>query len=291
MPQSKKRAVSRKADSTRPRVAVSVRAHFLCEKLLDLVDILNSGVGYQFFVFADETRGPLDLGRVPADRVVRYSTQTCAELGLLGTFEDDPVLWYFSDYPFYCALHLIPGFDYYIMIDYDVEFVRGNAYALESLIARLGTSAAPSFDLIAPQFGTRPAEWFWSQACKGVFPKCYGVFFPIVVLSRRAAEFLCQWRRSEAATRPKNGQYIFCEALVPSALVANRGFQCADLNKVLPGSSHPATFRVRPPMLLGRLPELDRSIEFVHPVYSPKEYEECDLSNPHELPMSPDLPS
>jgi len=43
-------------------------------------------------------------------------------------------------------------------------------------------------------------------------------------------------------------------------------------------------------MLLGRLPELERNIEFVHPAYSLKEYRECDLSNPHELPMSPNLP-
>ena len=287
MPSDKRQPTFPVTANLRPRVAVVVRAHFDCEKLRDLTRILKTGTGYELFVFADQTHGPLELAGEP---VIPCSEQMCAELGLVGSLPHESVFWYFGDYAFYCALQSIPGFDYYIMIDYDVELVRGNTYALESLIARLMPPGSPPLDHVGPFFGPANPEWCWSWACKGVFPKHYGSFFPLIVLSCRAAEYLYEWRRREAANPPANGQYIMSEAFVPSALMAAGGFSCAELNSLLPGCSDRSTFRVLPPMQMGNLPAFDRTIEFVHPVYSEKEYRKSDRSNPHGLPMSPEPP-
>jgi hypothetical protein len=290
MASRKDRPAASKATDSRPRVAVIVRAHFDCEKLRDLARILKTGIGYEFFVFADQTHGPLDL---PGEPVVPCSDRMCADLGLVGSLPPEyPIFWYFGDYAFYCALHSIPGFDYYIMIDYDVEFVRGNTYALESLIARLNIPGSPALDMVGPSFFLRTPDWVWSPDCQRVFPEVYGVFFPLVVLSKRAAEYLYEWRRTEAAAPPpKGGKYLMSEAFVASALVAAGRFHCADLNSVLPECTKWDTFRVNPAILLGNLPALDRSIEFVHPVYSLREYLKCDRSNPLGLPVGPKLPA
>jgi hypothetical protein len=269
-----------------PRVAVLIRAHFVSEKLWNLFRMLKGGAGYDLFICADETLEPLDLG---GEAVLRHSTQMCSDLGLVGSYEGGALLWYFGDYPFYCAYHSIPDYDYYIMIEYDVEFVRGNSFALETLIARLSAPGRTPYDMVATHYGPRRPDWRWTVTCEGVFEKCCGVFFPFVALSKRALQYLFEWRKSEAANPREDGRYVFCEAFVPSALIAAGGFHCANLNTLLPGCFHPSTFRVAVPMLLGRLPALDRSIELVHPVYSEREYIGSDLSNPDGLPASPDL--
>ncbi len=279
-----------------------VRAHFVSDKLVDLLRMLKQGVGYDLRVCADETQGPLDL---PGEVVLGHSTEMCSDLGLLGSLPNSPLLWYFGDYSFYCAYHAIPDYDYYVMIEYDVEFVRGNVYALESLISRLSLPGVPPYDLVATHYGPRDQDWGWGETCKGRFNDFYGLFFPLVVLSKRAVQYLYDWRRYEAANPLESGRYVFCEAFVPTALMAAGGYHCADLNSLLPGSWDPSSFRIRPPMLLGGLPALSRGIELVHPVYSEREYLDSELgdarhndrvaefmerlSDPDLLPVSPEL--
>ncbi|MGP0076772.1 MAG: hypothetical protein ACLPWF_33075 [Bryobacteraceae bacterium] len=264
-----------RSENRRPRVVVLVRAHFVSDKLLDLLRMLREGVGYDLRVCADETEGPLDL---PSEIVLGHSAQMCSDLGLVGTVPDDRLLWYFGDYAFYCAFHDMPDYDYYVMIEYDVEFVRGNVYALESLIRRLSIPGNPPYDLVATHYAPGPPFWGWCETCRGRFKKCYGIFFPLVVLSKRALRYLFDWRRHEAANPPKSGRYVFCEAFIPSALMAAGGYRCADLESLLPGSWDGESFRATHPMLLGALPPLPRAVEVVHPVYSEREFLASELS-------------
>ncbi len=296
----------------RPRIAVLVRTHLVTDKLLDLLETLKRGIGYDLFVCADETRGALPLH---GEAVVAHSVAMCAEIGLLappdGVFLEplnrhpERLLWYFGDYAFYCAQYCIPDYEYYAMIEYDVEFVRGNSLALEGLLNRIADSPDGPWDLVAAHYGTRPPEWGWSATCEGIFDQVYGVLLPLVVLSKRAISYLYDWRRREAAHPPADGRFVFCEAFVPSALNAAGGFRCADLATLIPGSWDPQTFRVGAPMLLGALPSLKRGIEVVHPVFSEREFlpsrleyalntdtlEEFVtlLSDPDALPLTPDL--
>jgi hypothetical protein len=256
--------------SARPRVAVLVRTHLVNDKLLDLLDILERGRGYDMYVCADETNGPLPL---PGRRVLSHSTRMCAEIGLVGELPGQNLLWYFGDYAFYCAYHEIPDYDYYAMIEYDVDLVRRNPMALEGLFSRLERDGDDPYDLVAGRYGpVTPEHWGWSATCKGRFDNVYAVFFPFVVLSNRALRYLYDWRRNEAANPLPDGQFVFCEAFAASALQAAGGFVCADLGTLIPGCWEPATFGLEHPMLLGSLPRLDRGVEFVHPVHSEQEY-------------------
>jgi hypothetical protein len=264
------------AFQNRPRTVVLVRAHFVSDKLLDLVRMLKEGVGYDLWVCADETQGPLNL---PRELVLSHNTEMCARIGLVPSLPDSPLLWYFGDYAFYCAHHSIPDYDYYVMIEYDVEFVRGNVYALESLLRRLSFPTGNPYDLVATHYGPRAQDWGWGETCVDRFKDYYGLFFPMVVLSKRALQYLYDWRKYEAANPPESGRYAFCEAFVPSALMAAGGHRCVDLNALLPGSWDRDSFRTRPPMLMGGLPPLTRGIELVHPVYSEREYLQSELND------------
>jgi hypothetical protein len=289
----------RRCSQVRPRTVVLIRAHFMSEKLLHLIRMLKEGVGYDLRVCADETEGPLDL---PRELVLSHNTELCARLGLVESIHNAPLLWYFGDYALYCAHHYIPDYDYYIMIEYDVAFVRGNVYALESLISQLGDAR---HDLVATFFRRAVPDWVWSKTCGNWFRDVYGIFFPLVVLSKRALQYLYDWRKCEAANPSESGPYVFCEAFVPSALMAAGEYRCADLNQVLPGSWDHKSFRCEPAMLLGALPALGQGIEVAHPVYSEHEYLRSELrkarerdavadfiarlSSPDFLPLSPEV--
>jgi hypothetical protein len=262
-----------------PRTIVLVRTHFVSEKLLDLLRVLKEGVGYDLRVCADETRGPVDL---PRQLVLGHNAEMCSDLGLVDSFPYAPLFWYFGDYALYCAYHFVPCYDYYVMIEYDVEFVRGTADALERVISRLIPAEDPPYDLVATHFERTDASWFWTRTCERRFKDVYSIFFPLVVLSRRGLEYLYDWRKDEAANPCESGRHVFCEALVPSALMAAGGYRCADLNSLLPGSWHAQTFRCLPPVLLGALPRLRRGVEVVHPVYSEREYLRAELREARE---------
>jgi hypothetical protein len=274
------------ASQSSPQIVVLVRAHFLSDKLLDLIRILKEGVGYDLLVCADETQGPLDL---PRALVLSHNTETCADLGLVEAIPEAPLLWYFGDYAFYCAYHEIPEYDYYIMIEYDVDFVRGSPWTLESLIRRLKVAGDRRYDLVSTYFCRAHPDWMWRETGTERFRDVYRMFFPFVVVSKPALQYLYDWRKCEAANPPKRGPYVFCEAFVPSALMAAGGYRCVDLNQILPGSWAAGSFRCSPPMLRNALPPFRRGIEIVHPVYSEHEYLQSELRQAREKKSIPDF--
>ena len=261
---------------TAVRIAVLVRTHLANDKLFDLLTILERGVGYDLFILGDETRGALPFRGKP---MISHSASMCAEIGLLGSHVGTNLLWHLGDYAFYCAHHVIPDYDYYVMIEYDVDIVRGNTLALEGFINRLANATSGQYDMVAPLYGLRPSDWVHTLSCGNQFDKVYGIFFPFVALSKRALVFLYDWRCREVLNPPANGLFVFCEAFVPSALNAAGCFLCADLATLMPGSYDSSSFHSGRPMLLGSLPKLVKSIEFVHPVYSEVEFLERLLND------------
>ncbi len=255
-----------------PRVAVMVRTHVITEKLHDILRRLSDGVGYDLYVCADETRARISL---PAAPVLGHSEAMCAQLGLMPAIRGHRLLWYFGDYALYCGYAAIPDYDVYVMLEYDLEFARGNTLFLEGLLNRLGASGPAPYDFVGTQFGPRPPEWQWRETCADLFPEVYGILFPMVVLSRRAVEYLFDWRRREAAAAP--ARPVYCEAFLPSALMADGRFRCADINAVMPNAWDFATFRSGAPMLMNSLPPLARGTEIVHPVFSEREYLRAEL--------------
>jgi hypothetical protein len=274
--------IRRGPPNSSPRVALLVRTHRVNEKLFDLLDLLNQSRRYDLFVTADETRGPLDVGGYTK---LPHTVDTCRQFGL--STQHLNILWHCGDYPLYFAAAEAPGYDYYAMIEYDVDLVRKSPLFLEGLIARLPDSGA---EFIAE--GSNPAwsGWCWAEAARRTFPRVYtSGIFAFVIASRDALLHLLEARRQEALTGVVDNDIIHCEAFCVSSLMAS-GYPCASINSIIDNAVHGSSYHPGIPdnldgeFLLNHYRLEQPTVEIVHPVYDlrdylPKQYQKALQNN------------
>ena len=251
---------------TRPRVAVLVRTHLLNHKLLSLYNMLRSSPAFDTYILADETRGIIPLSR---QDVISHTIEMCQDIGLAPE-ERGNYLWHFGDYPIYIAQRLLPQYDYYFQIEYDVQLTRNTPFYIEALINRIISHDNKPLDFFGVGLGIAGDAWGHAPMARNYFQDVYMTFFPFVGLSARAVNFLYEWRKREAKDRPDGVDYLHCEAFVGSALIADGSFHWAELNSIIPNSCRRATFRVGLPMLLGD--EVLEDAELLHPVFDAAAY-------------------
>lgn len=252
-----------------PRVAVLIRTHVVNAKLWDLLDSLSGSPIFDLYVLADETHGPL---AVSGAAVVSHTVRMCSELGLYTDF--DNVLWKCGDYPIYCALSQLPDYDYYIQIEFDVQIVRKSPLYVERLIGRLRAHPDEQLDLVIPYLQLAGPQWMWASAAAKAYTSVYMGFFPFVVLSARAANYLLGERRKEALRILSGSDIIHCEAFCGTALLAAGHYKCIGLDALIPGSISTDTFSVQGQInfLLGAHVVRHPEVEMLHPVLDAKEF-------------------
>jgi hypothetical protein len=245
-----------------------VRTHVANDKLFHLLGVLSQSRRYDLFVVADETNGTLDVGGY---RKLAHSTASCEAFGL--PVDHERILWHCGDYPFYFAAAEIPDYDYYLMIEFDVDLVGQSPAFVETLIGRLGPH-----DLISEHFRRPEPDWPWLEAASAVYETVYTAgLFAFIALSRRAIEFLLQARRAEAERGSQGALVIHCEAHCASALAAG-GFGCVSINDLIPGATdrrcfHDPDFDLETShYLLGHYRAAVPNVALVHPVYDLAEY-------------------
>lgn len=283
--------------ATAPRVAVLVRTHIESEKIEDLLSILSDSECFDLFVCADCTKSDLTFNAVP---VLRHRVTDANKLGLPANRSD--LMWYCGDYAFYFAYTEIPDYDYYIMVEYDVDFPDRTPLLIEGIINRLKFGEQAALDFVGCQMKRGYFEEGWGRTVSGIYPEPLLCLFPFVVLSRRAIEYLIAERQAERKAQHTREHLMFCEAFVPSALHAG-GFQRADINNVIPHAIEDSTFRIasagnRGPMLLRQYSNLPHTIKLVHPVYDERKYLEYHLQKARQTQdknwlatlISPDSP-
>ena len=262
-----------------PRTAVLLRTHLVNEKVFDLISILKKSNQYDLYISADETNGPLnfcDIKKITNDR------RLCPSLGLL----DNPnVFWHCGDYAFYFAIDQIPDYEYYILVEYDVDFVRKNPLFLEGIISRLQCVDGSSFDFLSPHLHRAYPEWGWYDSVKSVFPEVWNTgIFGFVVASKKAIDFLYNLRKEEAKKELPQNLIANCEAFCGSALMAAGKFKCGSFIDILEDSILWSSFH--PPIenlitshyLLGNYEIKNPRVEVVHPVYDISEYMKREYS-------------
>ncbi len=251
-----------------PKVAVLVRTHLMNDKLLDLLDVLNQSRRFDLFVSADETRTTIDCGGYTK---LPHNTELCAQFGLAANHER--ILWLCGDYPLYFARAEIPDYDYYIMIEYDVDFVRKSPLFLEGLISRLQPPDRPAFDLVTASLNRANPDWGWYRSAHMMFPEVYeSGIFAFVAMSGRAVDHLYATRRTEAEQGRDGSDIIHCEAFCASALAA-ADYHCADIGTLVEGAIDLGMFH--PPVLdfpnsqylLDDYRPTNPRVEIVHPVF------------------------
>ena len=260
------------------RVAVLVRTHTMSDKVLDLVEGLSGGRFYDFYLTPNAMH-ELDAGALPS---VPHSLEHCNALGFEGG--DEYFLLHCADLLFAVIREQIPGYDFYVMVEYDVHFIRTGHLFMDRVAQGLSAPPYADVDLVGAEVTPHDPSWMWTANVAPYFPEVWGVFFPFVALSSRAITRLLELRREErrrtgrshAARSASPDNLMYCEAFVASALKAD-GFRLLDLQALVPGCySHPL-FTVGPPKLLGEALTDDPAIEIVHPVLGPREYLERRL--------------
>jgi hypothetical protein len=254
-----------------PRVAVMIRTHAITDKMHDLIAVLSDSACFDLYICADCTRNVVDVDGL---HVLRHRVEDATRMG----FRDDrpDLLWYCGDYAAYFACTEIPDYDYYFLVEYDVDFVDRSALLLEGIINRLGFAGPDPVDFVGCQTWKGTSDGEWGRTVAGVYPEVHMCLFPFIVLSKRAIEYLISERRAERQSRKPTDPVMFCEAFVPSALNAG-GFRRADLNVLIPGSVDGSTFRIaaagnKGPMLLGWRGNWPQTIRMLHPVYDERHF-------------------
>ncbi len=256
------------------KVAVLVRSHKCDAKFDDLMQKLRAASrSFDIYPIVDETNG---RQTTTENNILWHSISACRELGLTQVHQILFIVC--GDFPYYFALREIPKYEYYIMIEDDVDFMEGQDSFLETLSQRLIDQ--PGLDFIGLNFRKMASTSGWYPACVKVFPDrdCYNAYFPFSVLSKRAASYLFSQRQIEASRSPESHDVIHCEAFVVSALTAG-GFNCAELNDIISNSYAFPTMAMQVPSDgVGRPMGYDfkddphTDVAMVHPIYTHEEY-------------------
>ena len=238
-----------------PSYAVIFRTHVWDDGIAGLARRARACCGSgSFAIAADESNGPLQL-----DDFVKIShTGDFSDYGLPNT-PDGHVLWWNADYVLYAAQRSLPGYDYYVMLEYDVLMNCD----LDRMIEQC---ASNNVDLVAQDIRRIASGDHWSGASASEMgPDLWWALIPLVIVSARAIDVMLQTRRTLAAelAAGRISHWPYCEPFLPTAIAQEPSTTTWPLDRLV--DSHMLQFR---PVINVRDPRLALSEIVAHPVMS-----------------------
>jgi hypothetical protein len=268
-----------------------IRAHLIDEKVWALYTSLESTrKNHDLFIYLDVTN---QSSVETSSGVIAHSLSDFRDIGL--TQNHSRLMWWCGDFAFYAAAAKMPSYLYYVMIEYDVHVSALGVEKLVELADKLVASDRNRIDSIGTRLRleTSPGDNL-HKAAWDHFSPVYTYFFPIIVLSRPAIDYLLLYRKQEALRNLPESDILYCESLVPSALNA-AGFVCVDFNHVYPRFYRNdlliARNRVRG-LNTNIVQPLEKFSNLLHPVYSVDQLFEKNLNHAtthHDLDAVLDL--
>jgi len=246
-----------------PRYVVAFRTHVWDDAIASVALRMEAASrGARFVILADESNGVLDVGRY--EKVSHTADLT--ELGL-PVAQGSLTLWFNADYAVYALAKALPGYDYYVVAEYDVT-VNLN---LDPVLAAI---AARGLDMVAHQVMLSTPDWNWHHSAVTSFAEPWKALIPVLVLSSRAVARLLRARQALSRRFAEGSlrEWAYCETFIPSVICTDPELRWAELGQFadLPH------YGFRPFQLLGEAPEqLPGTI--AHPVLS------ADRMAPHVL--------
>ena len=208
-------------------------------------------------VVADETRGPLD---VPYEKIA-HTERTCEDLGL-PAYPPGDVLWLCGDYALYFLIEALPGYDHYVLSEYDVAV----NLSLEPMMAEV---AQRPIDIILHDLQLSTPDWGWHEGGAAAFVEPWRCLMFFMVASKRAAHAMLKARQAQAA-KFATGElhaWLNCETFIPSALKALPDMQFEEVGAFVETSA----MRFRPRMSC-RDPRTSAPGSMAHPVQGSKRF-------------------
>ena len=244
-----------------PRFAVIFRTHFwdkFAQRQLDR--LLARVVGGDVFVLVDETNGRVE--GIGHDKIVRMTEQDVLGMGYPRAGIGN-MLWFNGDYPLYYFFKAQPGYDYYVLAEYDVVL----NVDVDPLVRRV---AFDKVDFVGLTKGEPIGEWPWLETCRGVYAMgdihyqliCMSVYShrAMAALAERRLELAHQLAAEEISTWP------FCEGFIATELRRNN-FLVRELADYVNTDAYASW----PPFVESDLPIMaDRPL--IHPVLDQERY-------------------
>jgi hypothetical protein len=243
--------------------AVIVRGHMESEKLTELAARLHNPDLYDLYAAVSHAAGPMVVGPYPQ---LVCDLEDLHSIGFMVETRD--FFYHIGDAVLYLALSRLSAYDYYIMLEHDVD-LSGDAQAF--ILDVLHAMAAGKVDLAGPWIKRQKPDWGPYASAARRYAEVWSVFLPILAVSGRAVRFLYERRMEEAEPTAGHAERVFCEAWVASELRSN-GYEIRDLNVLLPGSCTPQSFYYGAPVLAGSLGANRSDARALHPVYPPAEF-------------------
>ena len=235
---------------------VAFRTHVWDATGRNMAAALAARVGRgRFVVLADQTRGPLGI----EDVELLAHTKDFGGFGL-PEYPEGRSLWYNGDYPLYALEAAYPGYDHYLMIEFDVAVNVDLDALVDNMVER-------ELDVVAHQ--VRPADpgWFWYANAAANFAVPHQALIFFLAVSRRAVGVLREARLADAARLdPPDVSWPFCESFVPSVAIA-AGLRVANLDEFA-GTEF---LRFRPQMATTD-PRAHAEGTIAHPVLAPDRF-------------------
>ena len=225
-----------------------------------LEHVVRAAPSADVFLLIDETNG--SAGPIEYDRVIRVTETEVANQGF-PRVSDGSLFWYNADYPMYHFYGLHPGYEYYVIVEYDAVPARGIDALVEACAAR-------SIDLVGQPIATPVDTYFWTGRMTRFYPRDAVRPFLVcaVVLSRRAIEHLAARRIEQGRTYDlaDAAQWPIGECFIATEL-GQAGFTIRDLSSFGPLGR----FDWWPPYHESELPDLPGEL-FIHPVLIGRRY-------------------
>ena len=225
---------------------------------------------FDVFGLIDVSRGDLPTR---FSNVIRFSEASCIALGLN---RGQPHLFHqYGDIAMSYAIRECEGYEHYAMFDDDVDFARDGAAFCNQLAETLH-SRHQDIDFLGLDYKYCPAEQGYGIALRKLLPQrlMYYAYYPFVLLSARAANFIFAMRQLEFAKGLSMEKRVMCEGFVPSMLKA-AGFKCFDLNEIIPGCYSKENMILQYSghgLPMSAKMELPDSEQMLHAVYSEEEF-------------------
>lgn len=211
----------------------------------------------RFVVLTDETKGVINVQ--PYEKISHTDDPSTLALP---KYPINRLLWYNGDYALYFLHQALPGYDYYVVSEYDVA-VNTDVDAI------IRAATARGIDLLAHDIQPSTPDWpFHEQSAKAFrMPQRSLIFF--LVVSRRALLVLLEARREFARRFAANelSEWPFCEFFVPSVVLESQGMRTAELREFVDVRD----LRWRPHVRLED-ERANRHGALVHPVLGTKQY-------------------
>ncbi len=167
------------------------------------------------YIQIDDSNGRVE--GIDHDKIMRFTVEQTAAMGLPSDANIGPVLWYSGDYPMYAFYKACPQYKSYLFLEYDVATTVNLDHMVQSV-------ENDHVDFVA-QFRKAPIDdWYWTERHQKLYKPAQlkETLFCFCYISGRALNFTCN-KRLEMAKRLATGQlpmWPFCEVFLGAELSA-----------------------------------------------------------------------